>query len=117
GVIRSNDYWTTVHEASQATDLLRPLRQKVFRVDFRFSLGPFRHIGFFVIALTGNAMVFDSRVSARAVGMNVRSDVIVIKVIADIAIKLAIIEVPGISLNGAPHLAGRIRVASKGRNS
>src|SRR5262252_1236350 len=89
----------------------------MLRMNFGFSLRPFGHVWILVIPLARDAMVFDPRVHAGAIRLNVRTDVIVIEVVTDVPIELPVIIVSGITLAGAPDLARTIRIASESRDS
>src|SRR5215471_11532563 len=89
----------------------------MLRMNFGFSLRPFGHVWILVIPLARDAMVFDPRVHAGAIRLNVRTDVIVIEFVADVSIELPVIIVSGITLAGAPDLARTIRIASESCDS
>src|SRR5207244_7813758 len=86
-------------------------------VNFSFSFGPFGHVWLLVIAFTRNPMVFDTRIDADTIGVNVGPDIIEFEVVSNIAIELAVIVVAGITISRAPYLAGRVRVPPERRNS
>src|SRR5215831_1253837 len=89
----------------------------MLRVNFCFSFRPFGHVWILVIPLACDAMVFDPRVHAGAIRLNVRTDVIVIEIVADVPIELPVIIVSGITLAGAPDLARTIRIPAENRDS
>src|SRR5262249_31041570 len=89
----------------------------MLRMNFCFSVRPFGYVWILVLPLARDAMVFDPSVHAGAIRLNVRTEVIVIEIVADVSIELPVIIVSGITLAGAPDLTRTIRIAPESRDS
>ncbi len=77
----------------------------------RFLQGDVRVISFPVRAAAGDLVIFDAGVAADAGLMQVRFDIIVIEIEADVAIELTVDVIAGIAFDGAPNLLRRLGVA------
>src|SRR5690349_18542253 len=76
---------------------------------------PLRHVWLLgtEINLAGDAEVFDAEVAAYAVAVQIRLDVIVVAVEAEVAVELAVVHVAGITDLGAPDLLAGLNIARK----
>src|ERR1041385_6899193 len=86
----------------------------MFRVNFGFSLRPLEHVWLLEIVFAGDAIVFDAGIRTDAIRVDIRPDVILFEVVADVAVELAVIVISRISLRSAPDLAGTFRVTAEG---
>ena len=112
-IVRRHDDGLAIHNSGQIFNLLFPVEHKVPRVEFGFSLCPFRNIDFFVIALASYAEIFEAGVHPNTVTMNVRLNVINIEIVGNVSIKFPVVIIPGIAFCRTPDLFGRFRVATK----
>src|SRR5205085_3538188 len=66
--------------------------------------------------LAGDAVVLDAGVLPIAGGLDVRADVVVIEVPADVPVELAVDGIAGIAVLGAPDLHRALRIARERRH-
>jgi len=62
-----------------------------------------------MVRFARDLVIFDAEIHAHAVRVKIRLHVIVIKIETNITVKIAVIIVPGIALDGTPHLFGRFK--------
>src|SRR5581483_10593103 len=70
-----------------------------------------------VVRSAGDFVILDAEVAADAGLVQVRPEILEVEVEADVAIKVAIIEVSGIAFHRAPDLLGRFGVAAQRRDA
>ena len=67
-----------------------------------------------MVGAAGDLVVLDAEMAADAGLVQVRLEVFVIEVEADVAVEVAVVVVAGVALDGAPDLLGRFGVAGQG---
>src|SRR5207253_2718621 len=93
--------------------------EKVPRVLVGPGAGGGRVVGQLVaeIDLAGDAEVLDSCVLSVAGRLDVRADVVVVQVPADVPVELPVDGIARIAVLGAPHLHRALRIAREGRHA
>ena len=72
-----------------------------------------RVVGLLVVGAAGDLVILDAEVSADAGLVQVRPEVVVVEVEADVAVEVAVVVIAGVAFDGAPDLLGRLGVAAK----
>ena len=114
GVVGGDDERRAIHGAAQPFDLLLAVEHEVAGVLGRLFQGGLRLIGLPCARLAaGDLVILDAQVAADADLVQVRPEILVIQIEADVAVELAILVIAGIAFDGAPDLLGRFGVAAR----
>ena len=118
-IVRRDNYRLAPQHRPEVKDLVLPVEHEIPGVGFR----PVRRLHGIVRLLPvqrdvpRDSMVLEPKVAAHAVGMEVRTDNVVVGVESEIAVELAVGGVARISLVRAPHLPRTFDVAGENRHA
>ncbi len=102
------------HGAGEPFDLLLAVEHEVAGVVRGPLQRRLRVVRLFLVGAAGDLVVFDAEQAADARLVQVRPQVVVVEVEADVAVEVAVVVVAGVALDGAPDLLGRLGVAAEG---
>ena len=114
GVVGRDDQRRPVHRAGQPFDLLFAVEHEVAGVLGGLVQRGLGVVGLLVVGAAGDLVILDAEQAADAGLVQVRLEILVIEVEADVAVEIAVVVVAGIAFDGAPDLLGRFGVAGQG---
>src|SRR5205085_6601758 len=115
GVVGRDDQRLAAQHAAQVSRLRLPVQDEMAGVRSGLAGRPLRHVRLLCaeVYLAGDAEILDAEVAAYAVTVQVRLDVIVITIKAEVAVELAVVHVAWITDLGAPDLLAGFNIARK----
>ena len=103
-IVRTEDEGFDAHDPAKVLDLFFPIEHKISGMAGGAFAGEMGAVGFFVWGATGDSIIFESSKLAKAVGLDVGADVVVLQIEAAIAVEIAVLGVPRVTFFGAPDL-------------
>ena len=107
----------TVHGAGQPFDLFLAVEHEVAGVLGCFSWAACVVVDFFLLGSAGDFVILDAKMAADAGFVQVRLEVFEVQVETDVAVKLAVVVIAGVTLDGGPHLFRRLGIAGQDRHT
>ncbi len=112
-VIRRHHDGRAAHPAGCIFNLAFAVKNKIARVFSQFFLCRFGVIRFFMICLTGDAVILKAGVDTNAVGVDIRPDIVKGQVIPDIAVKITVGKISRVAFRFTPDLFARFFVPAE----
>ena len=113
GIVRAEDKGFDAHDAAKVFDLFFAVEHKISGVAGGAFAGEVGAVGFFVGGAAGDSIIFESSELAKAVGLDVGADVVVLEIEAAIAVEIAVLGVAGVTFFGAPDLFTGFDIATE----
>ena len=116
GIVRRSDMGRCAEDFFEVSALRLAVEEEVTGVLGGAVGSPTRYVRFFAVEreFSGDAMEFEACIPADAIGMEIRFDFGIRKVIAEISVKFTVIGVSRITDFSAPNLSGAFEVAREG---
>ena len=112
-IVRTEDEGFDAHDSAKMLDLFFPIEHKIGGVAGGAFAGEMGPVGFFVRGATSDSIIFESSKLAKAVGLDVGADVVVLEIEAAIAVEIAVLGVAGVTFFGAPDLFTGFDIATE----
>ena len=112
-IVRPEDEVFDAHDPAKMLDLFVPIEHKISGVAGGALAGEMGPVGFFVRGATSDSIIFESSKLAKAVGLDVGADVVVLEIEAAIPVEIAVLGVPGVTFFRAPDLFAGFDIATE----
>ncbi len=112
-IVRTEDEGFDAHDSAKVLDLFFPIEHKISGVAGGAFAGEMGAVGFFVGGAASDSIIFESSKLAKAVGLDVGADVVVLEIEAAIAIEIAVLGIAGVTFFGAPDLFTGFDIATE----
>ncbi len=112
-IVRTEDEGFDAHDSAEMLNLFFPIEHKISGVAGGAFAGEMGAVGFFVRGASGDSIIFESSKLAKAVGLDVGADVVVLEIEAAIAIEIAVLGIAGVTFFGAPDLFTGFDIATE----